>query len=71
MTSIDDTFGKLAVIDACRRHGKHPGLGGIYDETWARTYMGWGCKFVLGGSDGMFIMQAATARAQFLASLAS
>lgn len=58
-----------AVIDACRKHGKHPGMGGIYDEEWARLYIGWGCKFILGGSDGMFISQAATARAKFLNSL--
>ena len=59
-----------AVIDACKKHGKHPGMGGIYDEEWARLYIGWGCKFILGGSDGLFISQAATARAKFLNSLA-
>ena len=58
-----------AVIDSCKKHGKHPGMGGIYDEQWARLYIGWGCKFILGGSDGMFISQSATARAQFLNSL--
>ena len=41
-------------------------MGGIYDETWAKTYIGWGAQFVLGGADQMFIMQAATARAKFL-----
>lgn len=59
-----------AVIDACRKHGKFAGMGGIYDETWARTYIQQGCKFVLGGADQMFIMQAATARAKFLTGLA-
>lgn len=59
-----------AVIDACKKHGKHPGMGGIYDEENARRYISWGCKFILGGSDGMFISQAATARATFLNSLA-
>ena len=57
------------MIDACKKHGKYPGMGGIYDEEWARLYVGWGCKFILGGSDGMFISQSATARATFLKSL--
>ena len=58
------------VIDACKKHGKYAGMGGIYEETWARTYIQQGCKFVLGGADQMFIMQAATARAKFLTALA-
>ena len=57
------------VIAACRKHGKFAGLGGVYDDVWARTYIQWGAKFVLGGADQMFILQAATARARFLASL--
>ncbi len=57
------------VIEACRKHGKQPGMGGVYDELWAKTYMQWGAKFVLAGADGMFIMQAATARAKFMNSL--
>ena len=59
-----------AVIDACKKHGKFAGMGGIYDDIWAKTYIGWGAQFVLGGADQMFIMQAATARAKFLSSLA-
>lgn len=55
-----------AVIDACKKHGKFPGMGGIYDEENARRYIGWGCQFILGGNDGLFITQAATARAKFL-----
>jgi 2-keto-3-deoxy-L-rhamnonate aldolase RhmA len=58
-----------AVIEACRKHGKQPGMGGVYDETWARTYAQWGAKFILGGSDGMFIMQGARERAKFFAGL--
>jgi 2-keto-3-deoxy-L-rhamnonate aldolase RhmA len=58
-----------AVIAACKKHGKQPGMGGIYDDTWAKTYLGWGARFILGGADGLFIMQAATARAKFFAGL--
>jgi 2-keto-3-deoxy-L-rhamnonate aldolase RhmA len=59
-----------AMIDACTRHGKHPGLGGIYDEEWTRFYTKMGARFSLAGSDAMFILQAATARAKFYADLA-
>jgi 2-keto-3-deoxy-L-rhamnonate aldolase RhmA len=55
-----------AVVDACRKHGKHAGMGGVYDETWAKAYIGVGCRFLLGGGDQGFILQAATARAKFL-----
>jgi 2-keto-3-deoxy-L-rhamnonate aldolase RhmA len=58
-----------SVIDACKKHGKYAGMGGIYEETWAKAYIQQGCRFVLGGADQMFIMQAATARAKFLAGL--
>lgn len=58
-----------AMIEACNRHGKQAGMGGVYDETWARTYVQWGARFILGGADGMFIMQGATARAKFMNSL--
>ncbi len=65
---VADAYRK--VIAACSKHGKHPGMGGMYEETWAKTYIGWGARFILGGADGLFIMQAATARAKFLNSLA-
>ena len=55
-----------AVIDACRKHGKTAGLGGVYDDVWAEYYIRQGCKFVLAGNDQGFILQAATARATFL-----
>lgn len=58
-----------AMIGACTRHGKTAGMGGIYDDTWAKTYIGWGARFILGGADGLFIMQAATARAKMLNAL--
>ena len=54
------------VIDACRKHGKHAGLGGVYDEVWTKTYVDMGARFLLGGSDQGFILSAASARAKFL-----
>jgi 2-keto-3-deoxy-L-rhamnonate aldolase RhmA len=71
---ISDQFGHAKVqtaykivVDACRKHGKHPGMGGIYDQEWATFYTKMGARFNLGGSDAMFIMQAACARANFFA----
>ena len=54
------------VIDACKKHGKHAGMGGVYDEVWAKAYINMGCRFLLGGADQGFILQAATSRAKFL-----
>ena len=58
-----------AVIDACKKHGKTAGLGGIYDDVWAEYYIKQGCRLVLGGNDQGFILQAAAARAKFLTAL--
>ncbi len=58
-----------AVGEACRAHGRVLGMGGIYDEQWARHYIGLGARLVLGGSDHTLLLTAATARAHFLQSL--
>lgn len=55
-----------AMIDACRRHGKFAGMGGIRDEVWARTYVEMGAQFMTAGSDEQFLMAGASARARFL-----
>ena len=64
---VQDAYRK--VIDACKKHGKHPGMGGIYDEQWSKFYVDMGARFMLGGSDQSFVMTAAMARAKFLNSL--
>ena len=58
-----------AMIAACAKHGKHPGMGGIRDETWSKFYIQMGARFLTGGSDEQFMMRAATAHAKFLNSL--
>ncbi|CAH2604163.1 2,4-dihydroxyhept-2-ene-1,7-dioic acid aldolase [Rhodovastum atsumiense] len=55
-----------AVIEACGRHAKFAGMHAVFDETHARTYVSMGARFVLGGTDSMFLQQAAAARAEFL-----
>ena len=61
---VQDAYRK--VIDACKKHGKHPGMGGIYDEEWSRFYVDMGARFLLGGGDQSFIMSGAMARAKYL-----
>jgi len=52
-----------AVVDACRRHGKHAGVGGIADETLLKRYIEMGVRLVLPGSDLAFLQRAAAASA--------
>ncbi|MCO6384936.1 HpcH/HpaI aldolase/citrate lyase family protein [Oceanicola sp. 502str15] len=57
------------VIAACRKHGKHPGMGGIYTPTIMQKYVSLGARFLLGGSDLSLLMQAGRERMRFLDSL--
>jgi 2-keto-3-deoxy-L-rhamnonate aldolase RhmA len=58
------------VIAACKRHGKHAGLGGVYTEDLMRQYIGMGTRFVLGGNDFSFVVSGAQARNKFVRGLA-
>jgi 2-keto-3-deoxy-L-rhamnonate aldolase RhmA len=55
-----------AVIEACRAHGKHAGIGGVYEESLMRRYVGMGVRLVLGGADLGFTTASATERAKML-----
>jgi len=57
------------VIDACKRHGKHPGMGGAYTEELLSRYVDMGMRFILAGADGQFLMSAAQQRSGFLRKL--
>jgi len=54
---------------ACTRHGKVMGMGGVYDEATARDHISLGARFLLSGSDHLFLMNGASARAKFLRGL--
>lgn len=54
------------VIAACRKHGKHPGMGGVYEPKLMEKYIGLGMRFILSGSDLSFMMAGAKARADLL-----
>ena len=51
------------VIAACRKHGKFPGMGGMYTPELLERHIGMGVQLVLSGSDFSLLMQAGTARA--------
>jgi len=54
------------VIEACRRHGKSPGMGGVVDHKLMERYIGLGMRFILSGNDTGFLMAGARQRADFL-----
>jgi len=57
------------VIEVCRKHGKWPGMGGIYHPPLMQKYIGMGARFLLAGADIAFVQTAAAARADFLRNL--
>ena len=54
------------VIDACKKHGKYPGMGGVYEPRLMEKYIQMGMRFILSGSDFSFIMAGARQRTSFL-----
>ncbi len=58
------------MIAACRKHGKYPGMGGIYVEPIMERYVHAGCRFNLGGADQSLMMAAAEARSAALRKMA-
>jgi 4-hydroxy-2-oxoheptanedioate aldolase len=54
------------VLGACKKHGKWPGLGGVYAKPLLGTYLAKGFKFVLCGNDLGLLMAAATDQAGFV-----
>jgi 2-keto-3-deoxy-L-rhamnonate aldolase RhmA len=58
-----------AMIAACRRHGKHAGMGGVYDHALMEKFIRLGVRFMLGGGDVALLTSAGKARASFIHSL--
>ena len=59
------------VVAACTKHGKYAGVGGVYTDELLARYVGMGCRFVLAGQDGGFLMHAAQQRSGVLRRLAA
>ncbi len=50
------------VIAACKAHGKHPGMGGVYTPPLMHRYFDLGMKLILAGGDHSFLMAGARAQ---------
>jgi 2-keto-3-deoxy-L-rhamnonate aldolase RhmA len=58
------------VADACKRHNKVLGMGGVYDQELAPRYIGLGARFILAAGDHSLLLEAASKRTEFLRGLA-
>ena len=58
------------VIAACRAHGKHPGLGGVYEPPLMERYIRMGMRLILCGNDLTMMMAAAQERSSRMRSIA-
>lgn len=65
--SVDHAY--RTVIQACRRHGKQVGMGGIRSRALMRKHIEAGVRFVLAGSDASLLAQAAYEEAAALLAL--
>ena len=54
------------VIAACRKHGKWPGMGGVYVEDLLAKYVAMGMRMIIAGNDFGMLMAGASQRASFL-----
>lgn len=61
---VEDAY--RTVIAACRKHGKFPGMGGVYETQLMEKYIQMGMRLILSGSDFSFLMAGAKARTDFL-----
>lgn len=57
------------VIDACRRHGRFPGLGGVCESALMERCIEMGMRLILCGNDLSILMAGASARAKHLRAL--
>ncbi len=64
---VQAAYAKVAA--ACARAGKTLGMGGVYDEVYAKEYIRMGARFLLSGSDHNLLMAGALMRSKFLRSL--
>ncbi len=51
------------LVEVCRRHGKHPGMGGVYEHSLMQRYIDIGARLILSGSDYAFQMAGARSQA--------
>ncbi len=61
---VADAYQKM--IAASKKHGKFPGMAGIYNEPIMQRYVEMGARFILSGADAAFLMASASQRTSFL-----
>ena len=61
---VEDAY--AAVIEACRKHRKWPGMGGVYEPALMQKYIAMGMRFILSGSDLAFTIAGGSARVKAL-----
>jgi len=61
---IEDAYRKT--IEACRKHNKWPGMGGVYEPKLMEKYVKYGMKFILSGSNTRFLIAGGGERMKFL-----
>ena len=54
------------VVAACRKHGKFPGMGGMYTPELLERHIAMGVQLILSGSDFSLLMQAGATRASLV-----
>jgi 2-keto-3-deoxy-L-rhamnonate aldolase RhmA len=54
------------MIDACNKHRRFAGMGGIYDHVLMAKFIRMGVRFMLGGGDVSLLMSAGKTRTSFL-----
>ncbi len=64
---VTDAYRKT--IDACRRHGKFPGMAGITEEALQERYVGMGAQLLLADQDLRLMMRAGNQVTEFLRGL--
>lgn len=69
VTHPDVVVAYETVISACHRHGKHPGMGGVYAPDAMQQYIDMGMRLILAGSEFSFMMQGAKAQSSAVRAL--
>jgi 2-keto-3-deoxy-L-rhamnonate aldolase RhmA len=57
------------MVDACKAHGKFPGMGGVYAVDQMKTYTDMGVRLILSGNDFSFMMNGAMAQSSAIREL--
>lgn len=69
VTHPDVVAAYKTVIDACHKHGKAPGMGGVYAPEAMQQYIDMGMRLILAGSEFSFMMTGAKAQSSAVRAL--